>query len=371
MINIPLVDLKRQYNDHRDDFDSSISKVLKKSNFILGEEVEEFEEAFAKYCGVKYCVGVASGTDAILLGLSAIGVKNGDEVITQANTFISTILPIISLGAKPVLVDINPNTYQIDVSMISKAISKKTRAILPVHLYGYPAPMREISQIASNKHIEIVEDACQAHGTIIENKKAGSFGVVSAFSFYPGKNLGAFGDGGAVVTNSSLINKKIKILRNIGQTKKYKHDLIGFNSRLDTLQASVLSLKLKHLDAWNIKRRRIAKLYSKLLRDLPLVLPPDIALGNFSNYHLYVIRTAKRDKLMNFLSSKGVHCGIHYPIPLHMQKSVNKILGYQKNDFPLTEKYSRQILSLPIFPELKEQEVEQICKLITIFFNRQ
>lgn len=367
-MNIPLVDLKRQYKSIRGEINTAVLSVLKEANFILGNQVGLFEKEFAKFCDSNYCAGVASGSDAIFLSLKALDIKENDEVITVANTFISTVFPILMLGATPILVDINPETYQIDVDLLEKAISKKTKAILAVHLYGIPAPMEEIMKLAKKYNLKVIEDACQAHGSSINGKRCGSFGDLAAFSFYPGKNLGAAGDGGAIVTNNKNLYEKILVMRNIGQAQKYKHDIFGLNSRLDTIQAAILLVKLRHLNSWNEKRRKLALSYDKYLSNLPVVLPPKATKEHLGNFHLYVIRSSKRDELIKFLNIKGVSVGIHYPIPLHLQKSLLS-LGYKKGDFPITEEYASQILSLPIFPELTIKEIRMICKLIEEFFS--
>ena len=277
------------------------------------------------------------------MSLRALNIGQGDEVITVSNTFIATVFPIVEVGAKPVFVDINPDTYQIDIASLKKAITKKTRAIIPVHLFGIPCEMDKIMKIAKKHKLFVIEDATQAHGSTYKGKKCGSFGVLGAFSFYPGKNLGAAGEGGAVVTNKKVLADKIRALRDVGQTQKYKHTYFGYNSRLDTIHAAVLSVKLAKLDTWNAKRRKVAALYTKLLSDLPVVLPPKLSKDYKGNFHLYVIRTDKRDKLMNFLKEKGIFCGIHYPIPVHLQKAL-KNLGHKRGDFPITEKYANDIL---------------------------
>lgn len=366
-MKIPLVDLRRQYPKIKQDIDKAVTRVLKDGNFILGNQVEEFEAEFAKYCQRKYCIGVASGSDALLLSLRALGIKGGDEVITPANTFISTVFPIMYLGAKPVFVDIKDN-YQIDPKKIEEAISAKTKVILPVHLFGIPAPMDEILKIAKKYKLFVLEDAAQAHGASVNSKKCGSFGDLAAFSFYPGKNLGAGGDAGAIVTNNKKLSDMIRKMRNIGQSKKYIHQIVGYNSRLDTIQAAILLVKLKELDSWNKKRNQVANLYNKLLANLPIKLPPKLEVKYFANYHLYVIRTKKRDQLMDYLKGQGIYCGIHYPLPVHLQEST-KQLNYRRGDFPITEQFAKEILSLPIFPELSEKEVKYISSKIRKFVS--
>ena len=357
-MNIPLVNLQRQYQSIKKEVDAAMLSVCESADFILGSEVEFFEKKFAEYIGVKHCIGVASGTDAIkLMGLAA-GIKAGDEVIVQANTFIATILPFIELGAKPIFIDCNPDG-SINVDLVKNATSKRTKAIVPVHLYGNPAP-----KITSR--IMVLEDAAQAHGSSINGKKCGSFGAMAAFSFYPGKNLGAYGDGGAVTTNSAKLAEKLRVLRNIGQKKKYDHIILGTNSRLDTIQAAILSVKLKYLDTWNKKRYSIALRYVSHLRDIgDLVLP---AASQDTNWHLFTIQTKHRDKLMKHLESKGIHTGIHYPVPLHLTPAL-KFLGYKKGDFPVAEARAKTILTLPLYAELTDIEIDHIIESIKLFFT--
>lgn len=365
---IPFLDLKKQHNSIKKDIDLAVGKVLDDSNFILGYEVDEFERNFAKYIGVKRCIGVSTGESAILLILKALGVGPGDEVVTVANTFIATVFPIITLGAKPILIDIDPKTYQMDLNMLRKSITPKTKVILPVHLFGIPAPMEEILKIVKEKNISVVEDACQAHGSSISGKMCGSFGIASAFSFYPGKNLGAAGDAGGITTNDEELANKLIALRNIGQFEKYKHDLFGYNFRIDTIQAAYLNVKLKHLDFWNKKRRNIANYYSKLLSDLPVVLPPKLKNGLVENYHLYVIKSEKRNELLEFLKQNEIATGIHYPIPLHLQKSLS-FLGYNEGSFPITEKFADEILSLPMFPNMTKEQAKEVSTKIHEFYR--
>lgn len=367
-MDIPLVNLQAQYITIQQEVDKALHAVCSKSDFILGDEVREFEEAFARYIGVSYCVGVASGTDAIKLMGLASGITTGDEIIMQANTFIATALPFIELGATPVFVDCDPKTGQISVDAVKRAITKKTRVIIPVHLYGYPAPMKELLKIVKNHpQIAILEDACQAHGTTVKGKKCGSFGRMAAFSFYPGKNLGAYGDGGAVVTSSKKLYEKLKIIRNIGQKKKYEHTLLGTNSRLDTIQATVLSVKLPLLDSWNKKRSVIALSYLRNLSNLrDLELPPN---NPETNWHLFVVQTPKRDALMKYVLAKGIHTGIHYPTPLHSTPAL-KFLGYKTGDFPMSEARAKQLLTLPLYAELTGSEISYIIQTIKTFFGQ-
>ncbi len=368
MKHIPLVNLERQFTSIKRDVTRALLAVCKKTDFILGDEVLEFEEAFATYIGVSYCVGVANGTDALKLMGMASGITKGDEIIMQANTFIATALPFIELGATPVFVDCDPKTGQIDVAAVEKAMTKKTRAIIPVHLYGYPAPINELSRLTVNSsRLTILEDACQAHGSMVNGKKCGSFGDMAAFSFYPGKNLGAYGDGGAVVTNSKKLYEKLKIIRNIGQKKKYEHTVLGTNSRLDTIQAAVLSVKLPHLDSWNRKRNTIALRYLRELSDVQgLALPPLPSRESATNWHLFVVQTSRRTALMKFLHANGIHTGIHYPTPLHTTPAL-KFLGYTQGDFPRSEARAKQLLTLPLYAELTESEISYIIRTIKTF----
>lgn len=363
---VPFVDLKAQYKSIETEVQSAIKKVLEKGDFILGEELRLFEEEFAAYCEAKYCLGVASGTEALWLALLALGIKEGDEIITAANTFIATALAITMAGAKPVLVDINPKTYNIETRLVEEKITEKTRAIIPVHLYGQPADMDEIISIAKKYNLFVLEDACQAHGALYKDKRCGSLGDAAAFSFYPAKNLGAYGDGGAVVTNSPEIAEKIKMLRDYGQKEKYHHQIKGYNSRLDTLQAAILRVKLRKLEEWNKKRMEAAHHYNQLLKNEKIVLPkttPD----RTHVFHLYVIRVKERDKIRKYLEQKGISTGIHYPIPIHLQPSFREI-GYKVGDFPVTETYAKEILSLPIYPEIKPEQIVYTCNEIIKFF---
>jgi len=366
-MKVNFVDLGRQTSSIREEINKAIAKVIDCSGFILGEEVESFEKEFANYCGVKYAAGVDNGTSAIELSLRALGIGEGDEVITQANTFIATATSISAAGAKPVLVDINPENYNLDIKKIEKKITDKTKAIIPVHLYGNPTEMGAIRELADKYDLKIVEDACQSHGAKYKGKRVGSFGELSAFSFYPGKNLGAFGDSGIVVSNDEKLINNIKMMRNYGQSKKYYHDVFPFNRRLDGLQAAILRVKLKYLDEWNEKRRKKAKIYNSLLKDMAVI--PRIDPNNEPVYHLYVVQVDKRDELLNYLNKNEVSAGIHYPIPIHLQKHFN-YLGYQVQDFPVTEMISKRIISLPMFPELKKEEIEYVCEKIKEFYDR-
>lgn len=367
-MQIPLVDLKKQYRNLDKDFNHILKKIFISGNFIKGEYLERFEKDFAKFIGTKFCLGVASGTEALHLSLLAQNIGKGDEVILPVNTFIATSYAILYAGAKPIFVDADKKTYNIDTKLIERKITKKTKAIIPVHLYGQPAKMDEIMKLAKRYKLFVVEDACQAHGASYKNKNVGTFGNLAAFSFYPSKNLGAFGDGGAITTNSSKLYNVLKRLREYGySTSRYHYNRIGFNSRLDTIQAAILIIKLKYLKEWNLKRQKLANYYNRKLQEIPLITRPYIERGADSVYNLYVIRTAKRDKLMQYLSSKGIKTGIHYPIPLHLQQSLSD-LGYRKGDFPIAETMCREILSIPLYPELTTFQQDYIVESIKEFF---
>lgn len=368
---VPFIDLTRQYQGIQEEILSATRRVLEKGKFILGEEVSAFEGEFAQYCGVRYGVGVNSGTDALYLALKAVGVGNDDEVITVANSFIASALAISFTGAKPIFVDIDPETYNMDPNqlehLLRKRRSKRIKAILPVHLYGQPAEMDSILEVASRYGLAVIEDACQAHGAEYKGKKAGSLGAMGCFSFYPTKNLGGYGDGGMVVTDHKKLYERLRLLRCYGEKKRYKHILQGGNSRLDELQAAVLRVKLKYLDRWNDQRRGKARLYRRNLEGTGVICPVEKE-GNNPIYHLFVVRTRKRNALQKFLKEKEIDTLIHYPIPIHLQK-VYKELGYQKGDLPITERCSLEILSLPFFPELSESEIMQVGECIKYFFQ--
>lgn len=366
---IPLVDLKLQYRSIEPEIKKAIEEIFEQSAFISGKPLLDFEKAFAEYCGAEYAVGVSSGTSALYLALSAYGVKQGDEVITVPNTFIATAEAISEAGARPVFVDIEPVTYTIDVLKIENAITKKTKAIIPVHIYGHPAEMDGVISIAKKHGLRVIEDAAQSHGAQYKGKKAGTLGDAGCFSFYPGKNLGAYGDAGAVVTNDAKFSDTVSLLRDHGRKEKYLHEIRGFNHRLDTLQARLLNVKLKHLNDWNKKRQQIAAWYRVFLKDTPLNLPGE-SRDSSHVYHLFVIETDVRDSLKKYLQEKGISTGIHYPMPLHLQPAY-AFLGYKEGDFPVTEKASRRILSLPMFPELEEKQVEYICGNIKEFFRKE
>lgn len=362
-MSIPLVDLKAQYETIKADVDTAIQSILSSSNFILGQEVAMFEEEFAGFCGAKHCVGVNSGTDAIYLALRTLGIRAGDEVITVSHTFIGSTEPIGLLGARPVFIDIDPDHYTIDYAKVEEAITRHTRAILVVHLYGSPADMGSLMQIARKHSLMVVEDCAQAHGATLNGKHVGTIGDIGCFSFFPGKNLGAYGDAGAIVTNSSELEQKIRMLRNHGRLGKYQHDVEGINSRMDALQAAVLRVKLRHLPTWSDSRRRIAAKYTEQLNETTGIVLPCTPPGAQHAFHLYVVRVSHRDKLMDKLKSAGISSGVHYPIPLHLQPAYNH-LGYSKGSFPITEMTCEEILSLPIYPELSDGQIAEIVDVL-------
>ncbi|MGC9069268.1 MAG: DegT/DnrJ/EryC1/StrS family aminotransferase [Thermoprotei archaeon] len=365
---IPLVDLKRQYLSIKDEINSAIESVLNSGVFIVGENVKYFEKEFANFIGVKHAIGVGSGTDALVIALKALSIGQSDEVITVSFTFTATVDSIVHNGATPVFVDVDPMSYTIDTKQIERAITSKTKAIIPVHLYGHPANIDPILEIAEKYGLYVVEDAAQAHGAEYKRRKVGSLGHVACFSFYPSKNLGAYGDGGMIVTNDQMLAEKVMMLREYGQKEKYRHEFIGFNSRLDEIQAAVLRVKLKHLDEWNEKRRKNAKLYNELLSEFNEIILPIEASWAKHVYHLYVIRTKRRDALREFLAKKGISTGIHYPLPVHMQKSYSRI-NKKTLDLSITELFSKEILSLPMFPELSEEEIHYISNKIKDFLK--
>jgi len=357
-MQIAFVDLKAQYLSIKDEIDAAIADVIDHTAFIGGEQVRLFEEEFAAFCDVKHVLGVGNGTDALELALSACRIGRGDEVITVANTFAATAEAIVSQGAHPVLVDIDPGTYNIDVGKIAECITERTRAIVSVHLYGQPADMDPILELARRHNLLVIEDAAQAHGAMYKGQVAGSMGAVACFSFYPAKNLGAYGDAGAVVTDNEEIASKVALLRDHGASEKYVHEVVGRNSRLDGIQAAVLRVKLRHLRAWNAARRERAGWYNELLADLDVVTPYEPEWSK-AVYHLYVIRVAKRDLVRQRLQEAGIATGIHYPIPLHLQPAF-RYLGYKESDFETTEAYAGEILSLPMYAELTREQVEEI-----------
>lgn len=372
---VPFFDLKRQYQEIENEILLSIRGVFEKGRFILGEEVSAFEKEFSQYCGVRYGVGVGSGTDALFLALKAAGIGEGDRVITAANSFISTALAISYTGATPLFVDIDPQTYTMDPGALetllkfqrSRRDGGRIKAIIPVHLYGHPVEMEPIMDIAHRYEMIVIEDACQAHGAIYGKRKVGSFGAMGCFSFYPTKNLGGYGDGGMVVTHHKKYEEKLRLLRSYGESEKYHHPLKGYNSRLDEIQAAVLRVKLKYLDQWNDKRRKKAEIYTEELLPLGIGCPIE-KRGARSVYHLYTIRTKERVSLQKFLKRRGIETLIHYPIPIPFQKAYQE-LGYHREDFPITFQWSQESLSLPFFPELEGSEIKEVTENIKRFYR--
>jgi dTDP-4-amino-4,6-dideoxygalactose transaminase len=364
---VPFLDLKQQYRNLGPGLQQAIQQVLDTAQYIQGPQVAEFERAFAEYCGVKEAIAVDSGTAALHLVLLALDVGTRDEVIVPTNTFIATAAAVHAAGATPVFVDAHPENWQIDARKLSAAITSSCRAVIAVHLYGQPVNLTPLLEICEAKGIPLIEDAAQAHGARVSERRVGSFGRAACFSFYPGKNLGAFGDGGAITTNDAEFSTRIRRLRDHGRISKYEHQEVGFNYRMDEIQGVVLNYKLWFLDGWNQQRRRWAARYREELVNLPLRFPENIS-GTEPVHHLFPVCCERRDKLAEFLGSRAIHTGIHYPIPLHLQPAFHH-LGHEKGDFPVAEKIAREVLSLPIFPEMTEQQFDYVCRSVTDFFD--
>ena len=364
-MRIPFVDLAAQRARIAGEIDEAIRGCLDRNDWILGQDVAAFEEELAAYCGTTGAVGTDSGLSALDLTLRACGIGPGDEVITAANTFVATALAIVSAGATPVLVDADPETFNLDPGALEDAIGERTKAVMPVHLYGQPAAMDEITAVADRHGLLVLEDACQSHGARYKGRRTGSLGHAAAFSFYPSKNLGALGDAGAVVTSDEHLLDRLRLARNYGQREKYVHEVKGSNRRLDTLQAAVLRVKLRHLDKWNDARRRCAELYGELLAPRGIATPLSQPWAEHV-WHLYVIRVARRDELRAFLGERGIETGIHYPLPIHLQPAFED-LGYPRGSFPVTERLAAEILSLPMFPELDEAQIHAVADAVTDF----
>jgi dTDP-4-amino-4,6-dideoxygalactose transaminase len=357
-----MADLKAQYHGIKAEIDAAIAGVLESSQFCLGSEVAAFEREYAAYCQAKFCAGMNSGTSALHLALLAAGVGPGDEVITVPFTFVASIASILYAGARPVLVDIDPSTFTIDPNRIEQAITPKTKAILPVHLYGHPADMDPIVAIAKRRGLKVIEDAAQAHGAEYKGRRAGSIGELGCYSFYPGKNLGAYGEGGAVVTSSESYDRMLRSLRNWGCEKRYHHDLKGFNYRLEGMQGAVLRVKLRHLEKWTELRRQHAASYTRLLKGCGAELPHEAEYAKHV-YHCYVVRVHRRDAVQKYLNEHGVDAAIHYPIPVHMQKGYAD-LGYKAGDFPHSEKAAAEVLSLPLYAEMTDAQIETVASAL-------
>jgi len=399
---VPFLDLKSQYQSIKDEISVAIQQVLDSTAFAGGPFVAQFEKQFAEFCGCKHAIGVGSGTDALWLTLIALGIGEGDEVITVPNTFIATAEAISFCGAKPVFVDVDEKTYNMDPNKLEDYLKKrfkekgsrkkekdprnnkpgslhlspltfhlapKPKAVIPVHLFGQPADMDPILEIAGRYDLLVIEDACQAHGAEYKGKKAGSIGAAGCFSFYPGKNLGAYGEAGAVGTNDDALAEKIKMLRDHGQTKKYYHDWIGWNARMDGFQGAVLRVKLKHLPAWNDARRHHARKYNELLAGADAIHAPREAAYAKHIYHIYALRAPNRDELISSLAAKGISCGIHYPVPIHLQEAYRS-LGLKKGSFPAAEKSAKEFLSLPMYPELTDEQIEYVAEQVKEQVNK-
>jgi len=362
-MQVPFLDLKAQYRSIKEEMDAAMQAVVDQTAFAGGPFVARFEEAFAAFCGCKYAVGTGSGTDALWMALIAAGIGPGDEVLTVPDTFIATAEAISFCGAQPVFVDVVESTCNMDPEKLEGALTERTKAIIPVHLFGQPADMDPILDIARRHGLLVIEDACQAHGALYKGKKAGSMGEAGCFSFYPGKNLGAYGEAGAVVTNSEALAEKMRRFRDHGQARKYEHEMIGWNARMDGLQGAVLSAKLNHLEDWNDARRQHAGLYSELLQGVKGIILPTEADYARHVYHLYAIRVKERDQLISQLAERQIFCGIHYPIPLHLQKAYES-LGFPTGRFPVAEQCASEFVSLPMYPELTDDQIAYVSETL-------
>lgn len=367
-MNVPFLDLKAQYASIRDEIGTALQQVLDKTAFAGGSFVEKFEKEFASFCQCDFAIGVGSGTDALWMALLGMGIGEDDEVITTPNTFIATAEAISFSGAIPVFVDIDERTYNMNPDLLERAITPKTKAVIPVHLFGQMADMDRIMQIARTHGLFVVEDACQAHGAEYKQRRAGSIGDAGCFSFYPGKNLGAYGEAGAIVTNNTELAEKMRMFRDHGQAKKYYHSIIGWNARMDGFQGAVLSVKLKYLPAWNEARRKKGQLYNDLLADVDDVIIPVEADCTKHIYHVYAIRAQDRDALVSALAEKDISCGIHYPVPIHLQEAY-RFLGHKEGSFPIGEECAEQLVSLPMFPELSQEQIERVSEEIKTFLE--
>lgn len=363
-MTIPFVDLRAQYQEIKREIDEAIARVIENSSFILGREVERFERQFAEYTGTRFAIGVSSGTAALQLALMACGIRPGDEVIVPANSFFATAEAVSTAGATPVFVDVDPISRTISADEIRRAISSRTRAVIPVHLYGQPADLDPILALARTHGLVVIEDAAQAHGARYRGRRVGTFGVASCFSFYPGKNLGAYGEGGAVLTDDPEIARRVMMLRDHGSLRKYHHELVGYNFRMEGIQGAVLAVKLRYLDRWNELRRAHAERYKELLSETPLSLPVEMPYA-YHVYHLYVVETPERDRLQQALHDAGIQTGIHYPVPIHRQPAYRSL---NQKSLPVTETLAARVLSLPIFPELTAEQIAEVARVCRAFF---
>ncbi|HEY0386409.1 MAG TPA: DegT/DnrJ/EryC1/StrS family aminotransferase [Pyrinomonadaceae bacterium] len=361
-MTIPFVDLGIQYRSIKAEIDEAIARVLETTAFVLGREVEAFEAAFAEYVGARFCVGLNSGTAAVQLAVMALGLGAGDEVIVPANTFFASAEGVSTAGATPVFVDADAISYTIDPEQLEAALTERTRAVMPVHLYGQTADLDPIKEFASRHDLLVIEDAAQAHGSLYKGRKVGALADAGCFSFYPGKNLGAYGEGGAVVTNDQEVARRVRLLRDHGSEQKYRHEIVGYNFRLEGIQGAVLNVKLRHLDKWNELRRSRAALYDELLAASPVVRPREMAYARHI-YHLYVVQTDERDALQQRLNEAGVQTGIHYPVPVHLQPAYSA-MGHHAGDFPEAERQAARVLSLPMYPELTDEQIMKVAKAI-------
>jgi dTDP-4-amino-4,6-dideoxygalactose transaminase len=358
-MKVPFVDLLSLHREIEPECHQVFARVMHESSFVLGPEVQRFEREYAAYVGTDYCVAVNTGTAALHLTLAALGVGPGDEVITVPHTFIATAEAITNVGARPVFVDIDPLSFNMDPDLLPRAITPRTRAIIPVHLYGQMADMDPILSIANSRGISVIEDACQAHGASYTGRKAGSLGIAGCFSFYPAKNLGAFGEGGAVTTDDPALAAQIRLLRDHGSSRKYEHKVPGHNMRMEGLQGGILSVKLKHLDRWNEQRRHAAGIYDAAFANTEVMPPAEMVYGRHV-YHLYVVMADNREALRQHLSESGIETGLHYPIPLHLQEAYRS-LGYHEGDFPVTERVKSRILSLPMYPGISASAITEVA----------
>jgi len=368
LLNVPFVDLQAQYVTLREEVNTAVSTILETSQFIGGAVVEKFEQEFADFIGARYCVGVANGTDAITLAARALGLGPGDEVLVPANTFFATAEAVSNCGACPVFVDVDPITFHMDVALAAKAVTDRTKAMLPVHLYGRAMDMRPFESLAEEQGLAIIEDCAQAHGASMDGKPVGSSGRLTCYSFYPGKNLGANGDGGAVTTDNPELIQRLRMLRDHGSAAKYDHSIVGWNSRLDALQAAVLSVKLRYLDGWNEARRKHAKRIATALRNSP-ILPPELPEDNEHVFHLFVIRCSQRDRLKSFLTNRGIQTGIHYPVPLHLTRAYQALGAPGVGAMPVAESLAPEILSLPMYAELSDEQIDYIVSALREFMD--
>jgi len=368
-MNTPFLDLKAQYKSIEQEISDAMAGVMESCAFAGGRFVEQFEKEFAAFCGCELAVGVGSGTEALWLSLVSLGIGEGDEVITVPNTFIATAEAITFCGARPVFVDTDEKTYMMKPDLLDAAVTPRTKAIIPVHLFGQMADMDPIMAFARDHKLSVIEDACQSHGAEYKGRPAGSIGDAGCFSFYPGKNLGAYGDAGAIVTNRPELTEKIRSLRDHGQAAKYYHDIIGWNARMDGIQGAILSVKLKHLKAWNKARRKHARSYDEFLSDTAGIITPATAHYAKHVFHIYAVRVQNRDVMIKALLKKGIHCGIHYPVPIHLQKAYQG-LGHGKDSFPVSELCVSEFVSLPMFPELSDEQIKFVSEQTVEFVSQ-